>query len=426
MEHKELLYAFSLGCLSKNDFDIFVSILENNEPFAYEELGEFQNLAALLPAMLNIETPAPEVKDKVARKLYRLQEEIKKKKEEEQSSEKPLPLKPQEHLSPAHAISVQTQEDISSVFDEKVDEEIVEVRHSKAEEFESVSAQAADLHDSNEKEEINNKTDDDGLERHKISDTETGEFEVITSTKQSKEFLRPPQETQVRERLRTDLSKEKTFENFPGAALTDNDVEIKKKNEPLIEKPGGGKIITEAQIEPKKKSYFGTLVVVLLFLLLITVVAIAYFKIMEDIDGYKLEITNLTNRINEFQTKVGGDEALDRIMNSRGVYFAQLSSADFNVASDAKVFLSGESGEALFRISNLPPLSGKSVYNIWINTGSTFESLVSFNAEDKPFTIGASVRADLIKPGTEIKITEEISSGADRPGWKIILQGALR
>ena len=113
-------------------------------------------------------------------------------------------------------------------------------------------------------------------------------------------------------------------------------------------------------------------------------------------------------------------------MNSRGVYFAQLSPTDFNSAADAKVFLSGEQGEALFRISNLPPLSGESVYNIWINTGSTFESLVSFNAVDKPFTIRASVRADLIKPGTEIIITEEISSGADRPGRKIILQGAVR
>jgi len=426
MEHKELLHAFSLGCLSKKDFDIFVSVLENNEPFAYEELGEFQNLAALLPAILNIETPAPEVKDKVARKLYRLQEEIKRKKEEEHSSEKPLPLKPQEHLPPAQTIQKPKQEDISSVFDEKVDEEIVEVRHSRAEEFESVSAQAADLPDSNEKEEIKNKTDDDGLERHKISDTETGEFEVITSTKQSKEFLRPPQETQVRERLRTDLSKEKTFENFPGAASTDKDAERKKKTEPLIEKSGNKKIITEEKTEPKKKSYFGTIVVVLLFLLLITVAAVAYFKITEEVDGYKLEITNLNNRINEFQTQAGGDEALDRIMNSRGVYFAQLSPTDFNSAADAKVFLSGEQGEALFRISNLPPLSGESVYNIWINTGSTFESLVSFNAVDKPFTIRASVRADLIKPGTEIIITEEISSGADRPGRKIILQGAVR
>lgn len=426
MEHKELLYAFSLGCLSKDDFDLFVSILENGEQFAYEELGEFQNLAALLPAILNIENPAPEVKDKVARKLYRLQEEIKSKKEAEQISEQPQPKLALEHFPPAQTIPEPKKEDISSVFEEKMEAEISEPRHSTIEEFESVSALPDKLEIFMEKQEIKPDTEDDELERHKISNTETGEFEVVTSSKQSKEFLRPPQKTQIRERLRTDLSKEKTFENSSGTSS--NDAEAKEKNElkPLIEEPAEKKDVAKEPDEPKKKSYFGTLVVILLFLLLITIAVVSYFTIMKEVDGFKLEINNLNNSINELQTKVGGNEAINKIIDSRGVFIAQLSSADFNSAAEAKVFLSGESGEALFRISNLPPLSGESVYHVWINAGNTFESLVSFNAEDKPFTIRASVRSDLIQPGTEIRITVENSSGADRPGSKIILQGAIR
>jgi len=39
-------------------------------------LGEFQNLASLLPSTLKIENPDPQLKDNVAKKLYRLKDEI--------------------------------------------------------------------------------------------------------------------------------------------------------------------------------------------------------------------------------------------------------------------------------------------------------------------------------------------------------------
>jgi hypothetical protein len=71
----ELIYAYSLGCLTPSENDKFLDYI-NNDDFNFHELGEYQNLAALLPAILTMEVPDPHVKNSVARKLYRLKDEI--------------------------------------------------------------------------------------------------------------------------------------------------------------------------------------------------------------------------------------------------------------------------------------------------------------------------------------------------------------
>ncbi|MBI2420202.1 MAG: anti-sigma factor [Ignavibacteriales bacterium] len=76
-DYQSLLYAYSLGCLDKDDFILLVEHLESGESFSWQELGEFQNLSALLPSFLNLEEPSAQVKDKVARRLYRLREDKK-------------------------------------------------------------------------------------------------------------------------------------------------------------------------------------------------------------------------------------------------------------------------------------------------------------------------------------------------------------
>lgn len=74
-DYQSFLYAYALGCLDKDDFIQLVEHLESGESFSWQELGEFQNLAALLPSFLRLEEPDVKVKDRVARKLYRLKDE---------------------------------------------------------------------------------------------------------------------------------------------------------------------------------------------------------------------------------------------------------------------------------------------------------------------------------------------------------------
>jgi hypothetical protein len=73
----DLIYAYSLGCLDNEELQRLREHLDRGEEFNIQELGEFQNLASLLPSTLKIENPDPQLKDNVAKKLYRLKDEIK-------------------------------------------------------------------------------------------------------------------------------------------------------------------------------------------------------------------------------------------------------------------------------------------------------------------------------------------------------------
>lgn len=76
-EYQDLLYAYSLGCLDGEDLKKLQEHFDSGDDYSWQELGEFQNLTALLPSILEIEIPGPDLKDKVARKLYRLRGEKK-------------------------------------------------------------------------------------------------------------------------------------------------------------------------------------------------------------------------------------------------------------------------------------------------------------------------------------------------------------
>ncbi|NUN07760.1 MAG: hypothetical protein HUU54_01130 [Ignavibacteriaceae bacterium] len=74
-DFQNFIYPFSLGCLDKEDFVSMVEYIEAGGDFPWQELGELQNLTALLPSFLNIESPQASVKDRVARTLYKLKSE---------------------------------------------------------------------------------------------------------------------------------------------------------------------------------------------------------------------------------------------------------------------------------------------------------------------------------------------------------------
>ena len=80
MEKKKLIELIKLevlDCLNNADAETLRLSKEVDSDFPWKELGEYQNLAALLPVALTIEFPVGELKDKVALKLYNMRDEIK-------------------------------------------------------------------------------------------------------------------------------------------------------------------------------------------------------------------------------------------------------------------------------------------------------------------------------------------------------------
>ena len=80
---KEMISAFALGCMDKENFTHFKEYMSEGKELPYAELGELQNIINLIPIILETEEPNPELKKAVAKKLLQFNEEIKAKKQKE-------------------------------------------------------------------------------------------------------------------------------------------------------------------------------------------------------------------------------------------------------------------------------------------------------------------------------------------------------
>lgn len=75
-----MIPAKALGCLDLEDNLILQSYIDEGNPFSWDELGKYQNIAAMLPLALQLEIPEPRLKDNVALKLIELSEKLRSKK----------------------------------------------------------------------------------------------------------------------------------------------------------------------------------------------------------------------------------------------------------------------------------------------------------------------------------------------------------
>jgi len=73
----EMISAFSLGCMDKQNFIQFKKHIDAGDDYPSSQLGEFQNIVALIPTVLELDIPDPKLKDNVAKQLKNFQDEIK-------------------------------------------------------------------------------------------------------------------------------------------------------------------------------------------------------------------------------------------------------------------------------------------------------------------------------------------------------------
>lgn len=81
----EMISAFASGCIDKENYRNFREYINTGSELPFKEMGEIQNIVSLIPVILEKETPDPELKGKVARRLKSYQPEIKAKIREKKS-----------------------------------------------------------------------------------------------------------------------------------------------------------------------------------------------------------------------------------------------------------------------------------------------------------------------------------------------------
>lgn len=75
----EMISAYAIGCMDKENYEQFRKYLVNNGELPKGELGDLQNIVSLIPTILDIETPSEELKNELGKRLIKIQIDIKNK-----------------------------------------------------------------------------------------------------------------------------------------------------------------------------------------------------------------------------------------------------------------------------------------------------------------------------------------------------------
>lgn len=73
----EMISAFALGCMDEKNYKQFKKYIENKGELPQNELGDLQNIVALIPTVLDLEIPSEELKNVLGKKLIQIQKDIK-------------------------------------------------------------------------------------------------------------------------------------------------------------------------------------------------------------------------------------------------------------------------------------------------------------------------------------------------------------
>jgi hypothetical protein len=195
------LHAFALGCLDHEDFLKVLNHLRGGEEYPYQELGEYQNLASLLPSFLEIEIPDQSVKDKVARKLYRL-------KEQKRPERTTKIVSPQESEAPAEEEVFEKKDPFSGQVDEdRIRSEFLESTQQEPEE------ETVDFEPYIPEPEPDIPSEPEVIEEIEEIEEEETTFKPVTPfSRRSPELNRPKQETQVSSREKQDIPEREKYE----------------------------------------------------------------------------------------------------------------------------------------------------------------------------------------------------------------------
>ena len=406
-EYYDLLYAYTLGCLDNEELEQLKKYLDTGENFPWQELGEFQNLSSLLPSILSIESPKQEVKDKVARKLYRIRQEIKIKRDARKGAQKK-----NDEVRPAEQKQAEIIEE--PLVEEDIEQDLKDKFKPDVEEFEIVSPKPVsnDLPSSDKKEKESAETepaevsepaikpDDEMLLDFSEGSEKAGEDEIDTTSM--------------------------TEEDVISASKTAEEIETEKKAVERRLKKKRRYTNSLESVKNKKKSGLPLVLAFIVFFIAIITVVFLYYRASIDIKKYESEINTLNKEVATLTDQYKQNLELQTILNSKYLVTVDLESAKATTPTFGKLFISTDLNKGYLQLTNLSALPGNNVYQLWINFSGKYLSLLKFNTTENISYFAFEVPQINAKTKASFIITSESEGGSEQPGKNVFLEGRIK
>lgn len=427
-EASDLIYAGVLGCLDLADQTKLNEYISSGGELP-PNMGELQNIAAMLPIILQAEMPDPELKDKVARKLYRIKDEIRAKIKtgailpaevfyRNSRENRKASLTPGDKSSPpadnetAPGESESAEEKPSPIETEKevLKEEIHE--EIKSGDFEPVVP-------------ARNTFESFKSTREKVLE---GNFENVPEEKEEiKEEVKPEVKIPTREKIKTYdrvITKEK-----PGYKTSSKETPYKisstKERGKSFERAYKKKYMTEETTS--KKLGVKPWIMISLYIILLLALIVLYLNFSSEINGLKFTNDTLKQQVNDLSVKFNSTQEIQSILESADVKVINLQGTGINPVGRGKLIISGSQFKGYLQLSEMPALGQNKSYQLWMQLpNGKYFSLGVFNPSGRvqyfPFKIPQSEADNM----TEFMVTEESSPGATDPGNNVFLTGSLQ
>lgn len=329
IQAKDLIQAKALGCLDPEDDTVMNRLMDEDDDFPWQELGQYQNLVAFLPTLLDIENPDQYVKDNVAEKLRQLEENRKAAEMPEPEPEQKPEIGPQPEINAEPEVEPEQE----SVREPEIESEIKpEVETEVKPEGEGISEEI-DLTDStepmeppeqiaekNEPEEITNTDPDIKIDEPRIPEVKSITKKDISFknygmphiplSEQERQREQPPEQERekVVEEKKVEELKPDRVSRGPAQRLSRKEFENRNVKSQVSKIPP---VEEKAPVVKQKRDKLGMVMAIVLFIITLLVIAFMYFKFSKEIQQNKDEIDRLNKLIGSQEIHTDNSHRLD-------------------------------------------------------------------------------------------------------------------
>jgi len=442
-----LLHAFALGCLEREDYDLMMEYFKSNQDYPWQELGEYQNLVALLPSFLNIESPEPRVKDMVARKLYRLRDQQR----PQRTTQIIPPASPAQHKNLFERIETPEQKLFSQISSPLPEEEIKEPEPAPQEEsleyespkisatseFEPVSSEQDNFSSEPEKEtppeeDYSSPFSADADESPKEEDPYSSYSSYTPETTDSSftsNFDQIESGRKETDESKDEFSFESSLSNYTLSSESSSQTDDQFSSftsETMIQEPADEGEQEPAEVE-KVKSGVGGFVFAVTFIILASTIGAVYYYLSKDFrSATEKQAVKYETIVNSLKNELSSTKEVDDLLASINLQMVNLKSTPKAAGAYGKLLFDSVTRKAMLQVVNLPVLSSDKVYQLWVisNKQNLSSGMYEVTASKQYFPV--TNFGNLVLSGkTIVLITEEVTTGGVNPSKDIYLAGEI-
>ena len=362
-----MIAAFAAGCMDKANYIQVKDYIDAGGELPTRELGELQNIVSMIPVILDMEQPAPEIKDMVAKKLIGMKDEIKAK----------LIIEKKRTASSFTRATTATR---TSITPPKLSSLTFANRATKPIE------PPAEISDEEIKKNLG--INGDILKQSRaFTQIKTPELRPKTINREEPPRIVPPQKTT------------------------------------------GVKEPTDTPQNDKVGSNVAGWIALLLTIILFTVLGYYTFSSVESlrkqVDDLRSEVTAMRSELSAADNFITNYNSLVEFFNYKDIVVVSLSASAPNDKASAKLLMSFMEKEGLIQFQNVKALPSNQVYQVWMMNRGQAYSIGIYRPTGSEYLKVASFPFLPKEQIESFEITIESAAGASGPSQNVYLNGTF-